>query len=376
MDEMRMIGTMLDERPPTERSVEMGRARLKQEMRSPRRSPWPARPRVTYAIPALALTTVTAIAVGVYAGTSPRAPDPSGSAPVPTSPRTVLLSAATKLEQSAPPARGKYWHTVEQERALAVASTGRYELTSQIARWDAGPGREAWEADRGLGTRLLGPTTCKKGETACVLPTAAAPTAATTRQRTNGQRLWKVFKGKEKNGSGPTAWTKARSPGGLAYRLPEHGSLTPPDVRTLPQTPAGLRAALRKAQGRLTAADGETHVSPVPWLFGNVRHLSTTPASPKVLGAAYRMLAAEPGLRVVGQVADPLGRKGIAITYSRKNPGDARQEEWLVIDPATGRVLAYQVMVNRTTMISYRANVSSGWTNTIPDYPIFKFGKP
>jgi hypothetical protein len=122
-------------------------------------------------------------------------------------------------------------------------------------------------------------------------------------------------------------------PSGHAFRLQEWGNLTPPDVRRLPEDPQGLKVFLAQALQRLEMAEGGS-IDPVEWLFGNAQKIGTTPASPKTLGATYRLLATDPGLRVVGQVTDPLGRKGTAIAHQVVKGG--RHEEWPVIARATG----------------------------------------
>lgn len=342
MDEMRMISTLLDEQP-SQRSVEEGRARLEREVRSRRRTPRFSMPRWRIAAPVLAagaVAGVTAIAVGMSSGTAVRAPDET----VPMSARTVLLSAASTVERS-PLTTGKYWHVVSQERVKLLLGKGVFDSTSQTGWWDAGPGREAWSATRSLGSRYLGPA--PKG----------GPTVVDNGGKPQPERT---------TDSGPTGWTKVKVPGGHAFRLQEWGSVTPPDVRELPEDPQGLKTFLAQALKRSVRADGGS-IDPAEWLFANAQKIGTTPASPKTLGAMYRLLATDPGLRVVGQVTDPLGRKGTAIARPVAESG--KGEEWLVIDPATGRMLAHEDVRKPATVTGYRAIVSYGWTNTVPDYP-------
>ncbi|GAA2621026.1 CU044_5270 family protein [Actinomadura fulvescens] len=354
MDDMRMISTLLDERP-SERSVEEGRARLEREITSPR--PRFSMPRWRIAVPVLATGTVaavTAIAVGMSSGTTPRAPDGSDGSDgsvsaAPMSARTVLLSAASKVERASL-AHGKYWHVVTQERFLMTSGKSQYDTSSQTGWWDAGPGREAWYAERGLGTRYLG----------------RAPHGGPVITQESGKP-----RPERTTDSGPTGWTKVKVPGGHAFRLQEWGALTPPDVRRLPGDPQALKAFLARALKRLEKAEGG-RVDPVEWLFSNAQKIGTTPASPKAIGATYRLLATDPGLRVVGQVTDPLGRKGTAI--ARQVVKGGQYEEWLVLDPATGRVLAHQDVRKPATVTGYHAIVSYGWTDTVPDYPLGKIG--
>ncbi|MFI0405649.1 CU044_5270 family protein [Actinomadura sp. 3N508] len=342
MDELQMIGAALAEEP-SERSAAAGRDRLVREIHRPARRVR----RLTWPLTGLGAVVAVVAAVAVLpGGTAPQGP----AGPAPTA-RTVLLSVASKAER-APAAKGRYWSVVRQERMLVTAGGHAFDTFKQIGLWDAGPGREAWIAHRDLGRRDLGPAPAGG-------PVVVGPRGAPAR-----------------GDAGPTEWTRTRVKGGEAYRLADWEGITAPDVRRLPAEPAALKRFLDDALERTTKANGPGfRIEPGEWLFGNIQKIGTAPVPPRVLGAAYRMLAADPGLRVIGPVTDPLGRRGTAI--ARPTPG-ADTEERLVIDASSGRLLALETVLIKPgpdwkgfkagDRVSYDAVVSYGWTDTVPEY--------
>jgi len=133
-------------------------------------------------------------------------------------------------------------------------------------------------------------------------------------------------------------------------------------LRTLPTDPAALRDWLvnaiahsnaRTSAGPLTAADREREL-----LLSMVSLVSTLPASPAVRAAAFRSIAAYPGVRDLGPVS---GGRGFLL------PGEYR----LVVDPSTGRINRTSMYVSADGAI-YRvsdpqgADVSAEWTNSLP----------
>ena len=79
--------------------------------------------------------------------------------------------------------------------------------------------------------------------------------------------------------------------------------------------------------------------------------------------ALYRILATQPGIQVVPQVTDPLGRIGVAV-------GDGTGS-YLLIDPRAGQLLATTtspVHANGTipaTAGDTEAIIAEGWTDTL-----------
>ncbi|MEU4251071.1 CU044_5270 family protein [Amycolatopsis sp. NPDC026612] len=133
-------------------------------------------------------------------------------------------------------------------------------------------------------------------------------------------------------------------------------------LRTLPADPAALRDWLvnaiahsdtRTSAGPLTASEREREL-----LLSMVSLVSTLPAPPAVRAAAFRSIAAYPGVKDLGPVP---GGHGFLL------PDDYR----LVVDPSTGRI-------NRTSMYvapdgaiyqvadPQGAQVSADWTDSLP----------
>lgn len=363
MDEMRMIGALLDERP-SERSVAEGRARLEREIESGRRRGMRrfTIPRWSITAPVMAagaVAAVTAVAVALSSGTTPRAPDHEAAAPMTA--RSVLLSAATKIEQ-APATRGEYWSVVTQERMNMTVGDRVYDAIRETGLWDAGPGKQAWIAERAVRTKDLG----------------LAPEGGPKSFDRNGRPVT------EKAGDrGATPWTKVRVKGGEAFRLADWEGVRPISVRELPGTPDALRRFLDRKLREAAPRTG-SKIDPVEWLFTNAQKIGSAPVSPKVLGALYRLLATDPNLRVTGTVTDPLGRKGTAIAHRVTAEGGHSHDEQLVLDPATGRLLAERDVLVQPgkawpgrkpgDVISYTAVISRGWSDTVPNYKLGKVG--
>jgi hypothetical protein len=133
-------------------------------------------------------------------------------------------------------------------------------------------------------------------------------------------------------------------------------------LRTLPTDPAALRDWLinaiahsnaRTSAGPFTAADREREL-----LLSMVSLVSTLPASPAVRAAAFRSIAAYPGVRDLGPVS---GGRGFLL------PGEYR----LVVDPSTGRINRTSMYVSADGAIyqvsdPQGADVSAEWTDSLP----------
>ena len=118
--------------------------------------------------------------------------------------------------------------------------------------------------------------------------------------------------------------------------LPSPGILlTYAQLRRLPTNPTRLNAALNRLAGRyhvnklfpqrdLNAA--------IRW--GMLRGLAETPTSAALRAALYRVLAATPGVRLLGRTRDSVGRYGVAVAIEVEGARLA-----MIIDPQTGELL-------------------------------------
>jgi hypothetical protein len=103
-----------------------------------------------------------------------------------------------------------------------------------------------------------------------------------------------------------------------------------------------------------------------------------SPVTPQARAAAFRMLAALPGVKLVGTVHDADGRKGTAVAMNEIDPADKPDQVQLrlVIDPADGRALAYENVVLGANIIypdlpagsiaSTTTVRTAGWTEKSP----------
>jgi len=113
-----------------------------------------------------------------------------------------------------------------------------------------------------------------------------------------------------------------------------------PDLSTLPTEPAALAARMREL-----AAKGQVHPGsePTPRDYLNAAMQTVFDARqtpPAVLRGIYEFLATLPGIRLIGDVTDPLGRPGKAVAVD----GDPVTNEGigieLIVAPETGEPLA------------------------------------
>ncbi|HEX8630967.1 MAG TPA: CU044_5270 family protein [Catenuloplanes sp.] len=151
--------------------------------------------------------------------------------------------------------------------------------------------------------------------------------------------------------------------------------LTTDEFLALPTEPGALRRVILALRPAGSDADDTT------WLFeAGHQLLMGLPVSPKVRGAAYRMLSDLPGVRALGPMDDPSGRRGQAIAMTEQYPGTLAVtgpvEVILVFDPATGSTLATMRRLLRPhghaawatpgTIWSYDLLISAGWTTATP----------
>ncbi|MFI6731304.1 CU044_5270 family protein [Nonomuraea sp. NPDC050451] len=101
-----------------------------------------------------------------------------------------------------------------------------------------------------------------------------------------------------------------------------------------------------------------------------LRLVADVPATPGTRAAAYRMLAALPGARVVDDVRDPLGRRGVTLQLPVNDVIRAQ----LVIDPGSGGLWAVQLVAPQPGLpqgLPAQASiiVRTGWSDARPVPP-------
>lgn len=112
-------------------------------------------------------------------------------------------------------------------------------------------------------------------------------------------------------------------------------------------------------------------------MFNQLEDLLTNPyVSAALRSAAYRVLARMNGIDLRGPMRDPMGRPGTAIDFPAGSTGDMRYR--LIIDPATGAVLAEETLLGQPndevagaqgTVLAQVVYVRSGWVDSVGSRP-------
>ncbi|WP_353946819.1 CU044_5270 family protein [Streptomyces sp. HUAS MG91] len=311
------------------------------------------------AVAALTAVAATAVVVTSLDGQSPDGRPEAGprtSATAVTDARLVLLSAATKAE--AAPSEGTYWQTETRSEIVDVAG----KAGQLFAVRDAASSRWSVGVRKGTDSLLV------SGLNSTVEPRTAADKArwreagspgtveAAASLREDGpRRAYTLGTGR------PTVDRTAL--GDRIYALGPR-NVTYKELRQLPtETPA-----LRQLLERLHAQDGTAGQGSgrAAWLLRVAADLVTMPVEPGVRAAAYRVMADLPGVRLSDGVSDPLGRKGVGVTFpvtNRTPLGTVRER--LVVDPSTGELLADETLLTEPSARAREAGLKAG---TAVDY--------
>jgi hypothetical protein len=317
-----------------------------------------------------AAAAVTAVAVTMSV-TPPRATDPLGTRkPVPTattvrlSARDVLLAAAEQATRQ-PDESGAYWHTVYVSRTLFAADGYQVMSQERTEGWTPrATGKEQWGRSEPLGAR---PATDADEE---AWKAAGSPSEIPV-----------TVPGKPRPLSLSTSPGKAHlshSPlvdGDKVFWLGRN--VTMKDLRGLPSDAGKLKAwLLRSYEGHDTESDS-LPMSSDAWLFTvSVGLITDMPVTPKVRGAAFRMLAGLDTVDLLENATDAEGRQGTAVSIEEKMKGGGVLAHRLIFDRATGQGLANEsVVVKRGgpqagfepgSVRSSVAVLEAGWTDTEP----------
>ncbi|GAA4609189.1 hypothetical protein GCM10023195_36800 [Actinoallomurus liliacearum] len=335
-------------------------------------------------IPAVLAGTATVTAVALAVGAGGHSPAPGGSRPAPLDGRSVLLAAADEAEKLP---TGNYWFTDQIQGQSYLVKAG-YAITgahSETFEWTAakvGGGHLFYGRD--LPARPL----TKEDEAAW--RKAGAPTSF---------RVWSNdHYGTYTTKAGSWSADRPHETGGKFFVPGTGRELSPAELQNLPTDSATLKKTFLPVVGKVRA---NSDPAVARWLTdpahlilqaGNV--FANAPLPPKVHAALMRTVAAQPGVRSLGTVTDPLGRRAIAIGADWSDSriaglGKDRKPRWekigytareeLLFDPHTGAYLGDQrVLVKpgaeyRTRkpgfVINYWLARSSGWTQKKPSPP-------
>lgn len=315
MDELDLLHDVLSNPEPSADMVDNRRYEL-QRLINQRTRPRTRTP--GWRISALGLTaTAAAVAATVVftqhpAPVTPRRTHPQAAAAQPTgsaqSAQQILLVAATSA-QRAPAASGSYWYV--RTRAKWNDNT-----LTDVETWTKRDG-ETWQRTQKTGNKLI------------YLP--APPPSSTV--------LGPFFLGGQK--------------------------MTVSQIENLPTDPTALttwivtNAAAHGGKSGGPAPDAARQREDVFESLDSL--LSQLPAPPAVRAAAFRALAALPGVTALGPIG---GGQGIRFTTIGGAPAT------LVIDPATGQVRATNYFVTNDGAMFWQptvdATITCQWTNTLP----------
>ncbi|GAA4486110.1 hypothetical protein GCM10023191_011700 [Actinoallomurus oryzae] len=341
------VGTLAEDGYRRRRDADL--ARITAAGRAPARADHrilPAQRRRTRPILAgVAVAAAAAVTAGVLAlpGDTPRHGRATPPVSTPLDARSVLLAGAEYAAKQPATAHGAYWYSqirdVERARQRRKGVKGHGTLANGAPRsgpyfpfhayvsitwenWDPyQQGRPSRTVDRDIQTRFATP----------------ADKAAWQRAGSPSLTDMKPFSADSHTDDDPylELGPKGTTMAGLAK---------------LPTTAAGLR--------RMVQADRNRRIAELRKYHAQSQELSLTedildagvavinaPAPPKARAAAYRMLAAQKGIRGIGPARDGLGRSGVALAVRIEEHtlhGIQRSEEHLIIDPGSARILAFE----------------------------------
>ncbi|WP_232667431.1 CU044_5270 family protein [Pseudonocardia sp. TRM90224] len=271
-----------------------------------------------------------AAAVGIpLLGQGAFAPSSSGPTIVVSAPQ-VLLAAAMSAE-ALPATDGAFWRSSELSSSVfRTPGPGGY-LVEERHRFDTWTAKSPTDPGAWISTNL-----------------GAAPLSPAD------EEAWR-------NAGAPDRFTEAlcvprepctervvpaASEPPLAFPVEAGDGISPAQLQQLPTDQEALREHLLKSYtGDNPAAAGDP-MDPDTWLFTTGSGLiMKQPVRPEVRAAAFRMLAALPGMTVDPHAHDVLGRAGTAVSMRQAVEGGGVLEHRVLIDVGAGIALGEETVV-------------------------------
>ncbi len=346
--------------------------------RRPRRKTSPFRnARPMWGLGLAGAVTAAAVAIAGLPGGTPSSPvapaAASPSATVVLDARTVLLSAASQSEAQQEKA-GDWWtsETVQRHvsRVQGEPLYSVYEISRSKTWTPYAPGGEQVSRSQRLGFEFPSPEDeaawKQAGSPSKVSVAAPKPAAAGA----PGYASYPIDRGPGKESTGRSRLVD----GDKVFWLGKN--VTMKELQGLPHDPDRLKAwLLRSYKGHDTESSSVPMTSDA-WLYRVATGLiADMPVTPKVRGAAFRMLADLKTVQVVADVTDFNGRPGTAVTMKEKANGAVLLDR-LLFDRATGRALqtdgvvvepgGYQKDLPAGTVWNAVTITSSGWSDERP----------
>jgi hypothetical protein len=365
MDEMTLVENMFTEPKPAPEVAAVGRDRLLRLARGDSDGGPAQRAGWIWTRPQLAALGIGLTAAAtLVAGVAVHGSDPSAGGRTAGSPaRQFLLMAATR--SAAAPATGRYVRiSTETTEPVTLGSPKHpYQMLERRVdeRWyPTKPGTDPWSASQHLGARPASPAD-EAAWRAAGSPTRMTASCYTSWPPRVSRPPGAVVKSDKKAGrsSGDTTAVGPVKPpcpeittypgpvrvermsGGLAAFMSPPSGL---DVTKLSADPARLKQQLlawTRAGGLAGPVGGD---SAQLWAaVGTVLFAPAGPVTPQVRAACYRVLADLPDVKSLGEVSDPNGRRGQALTRTGKPSEGVSGTSEYIIDLHSGLPLAEEI---------------------------------
>jgi hypothetical protein len=357
---------------------------------------------ITAAGAAVALVLAGVVAVPVHRATSESAPEHHHSRARPArnlTARAVLLAAAAHVANV--PVTGKYWRVTMIGGLTVPAGTtaNPYDISirAYADQWNpSSAGQREWQITQQLGARPDTPADA-----------AAWRAAGSPARWHSGLKPHSYPGGYPVQWNNPLAVTTAASARSATWQVSDgtvgfvEGDLAGLDAaqfRKVSARPQRVEALLRhyalRARCRYSRCSSVNQL-----MWAEAVMLLQDPVSAPVRAATFKVMAALPGVRLIGPMTDPLGRPGYAIAGGSQDPNaDPRNfnpTRVVLIDPRSGSLLAtaelgpmprslhclsfgpknnctgstYKGRSYQRQVDDYVAVVREGWTNASPQLP-------
>ncbi|MFG1997942.1 hypothetical protein ACGFNU_02195 [Spirillospora sp. NPDC048911] len=361
LNELTHVRALFDDPPePSAHTVATARRRMTEDDR-PRR-PWRSQAGLAGLVAAGAAVTV---AVATMSGGGSKTPETAPTTGNKVGGNNILLAAAAQAEREKV---GRYWRTRTVAEPVVYAASGGYV----VARKSEG---DEW-VPRSLADPLV-----SYNRPLGIGPATDADQAAW--REAGSPRTWRVRTADDPRtitltASGPGRWDTYRTSGAERKRMCKCEVEPWLEREKLASRPGGLERLLFPEREQRAKVGGRTvRIDPANRLLASY-DLLTQAASPKVRAAVFRLLAGQPGIRLVEGVRDMRGRAGIALVGRGTTIGGASGvfDVQVILDPGTHQVLGRQYVVvtkggrfpgvRPGAVVERRAVLSAGWTNESP----------
>ncbi|MFI6317767.1 CU044_5270 family protein [Nonomuraea sp. NPDC050556] len=306
----------------------------------------------------IAATALASAAVVVVLGTGGVSPagTPMSTAPTASAPltadgsldaRSVLLAAAETAARE-PVTSGSYWYTRERtsQPVHYLPRREKIPFSATVAST-----QESWYAsDKGAPSRTV------TGQNAKVI--FASPADETK---------WKHL------GSPPLAQEKSSTNDydvQLFHLIGNH-RFTAQRLLELPTNKDRLESRLRRLFDEESRSDWwPAKPEFTEYVWSAAQDLLAGPISPGTRAALYRVLAELPAIKSLGEVTDPLGRTGIALSLTTADKGDGAGESRLIVDDDTAELLCREIRLQGQSAPSSQVTYEDmGWVSGLGERP-------